>query len=1757
MNKRSTLLTLAYCGISSLSLADVVLHYSFDTDFQDASGNENHGVIYDHNDDGSIIIEADAAKFSEGGMRQGDEADRVDLTTAFTPVDGAPWTITFFADLEGGAAAYGFDSSSDNSMQVIPGDNGVLRIGSGGVTYSFDLAGTVIGGSDANHYAIVANPVGVDLDGVSGDDKFVVYANGQQLIPSAGNDLTSVSVSTAITVNRLGDSGVVAYGASGDFDEFWIFDEALSSSLVTDLKNDNYFNRIHYVDVNSGASIGSQDGKTWATAFSDLQSALAAVDGAGGQIWVAEGVYYPDVASGVDSGDALASFTLGYGVRLYGGFSGDGTETQLSERDPSAHITVISGDIDQDDVNDDGNHILENFSQIVVGENSQRLFNVQDSQHVVLDGLVITAADIHEPSQASYDYRGTALYVENSGLEINDCVLVGNDARYAPLYFINSSVTISDSQIMDSNAWNTSVLKNVDGSLVVRNCLFEGNYGWKGGSIYSEGASSTLRIDQSEFSSNVSKFSRGGAINVPSGSVVISNSLFHKNVVTEKDKPNLRGGAIYIKGDTALEITHCTLADNTSIDEGGAIYSDSSVAMQINNTLVWGNTGNGGNSASIGYSTAPIIHSSMVENLDLSSLGAGNVAATNPQFWDAASGDYRPAYGSVVIDAGDTSLALLDTEDWDNEGDTDDLLLDIEGDERLVNSSVDIGAYEWSSTFTPVDGEPWTISFIADLDGGAQAYYFDSSDETVMRVRAHDDLGYNVRITIEGQEYIFDSSGIIEADSTANHYVIIANPLGEDLDSVDGDDKLTVYANGVQLEPFDGQDLTGATVSTAITVEQLGDSSGILQDLDNFWILNYALHGDLVPTLKDENDPGSIWYVNVNTPAALADQDGLSWNTAFGDLQRALAASGQYSTIWIAAGEYYPDLDAGVDSGDVSATFMMQQGMRLYGGFSGDGSEDRLSESDPGHQLTLISGDIDQDDTQVSIIGGNSHHLITVDAVTGVHIGGVSLSAGDARTAVSDKGGALLMSNAADVVCDDVNFEDNAAVTGGAVYASDSGTLTLKNCDFIKNSATSGGAIGLLYYTNLFSYDTNYHINIATNGGAIHAELYYNGGKLFFRGGEFDANSATASGGGIYLNRSFIDMERVELTGNSATNGGAVYYDGSASNPYVSLNNCVLAGNSATGDGGGLWVNMIRDTAEGVKITHCSFANNSAQTSGGALYWSSPSTNSVIQNTVIWGNSIGGDTSHVSAGVYNADQTVNYQHSVLQNIDLTAIGTGNLDGTNSVNDPMFTELAANNLRPLIGSPLIGAGGNSYLPADTLDSDEDGDVAELLPLDFLSNGRVIGTNSDIGAYEVTSDVIVVADAINLTDTTPLAEFSNVNVFSGTDQEYRYIANSSPEVASLTMLLNGQVNVTPKQQGTTTMVVQAIDDEGYTANKSITVQLVAPSVVSVTPVTSSPTSSDIVRYSVVFSEVVSGLDSFSDLSVSGTGTAGASAADFSTTNNTSYTVDLKNVVGDGELSLAMVTGENVVDSLGLGLASSLTSSAVIIDNTAPVITLVGDSSYTLTENDSWADPGSSASDTLDVSVNVVLGGESVYTGVPNTYTITYDATDSAGNSALQKSRVVTVLSYLGAWNHDSGLTAGVNDQASDDPDGDGLTNLEEFAFNYDPLSSVGESKFSHQMITEEAADYFCITFPVRFGAVFTGSSAKQSTIDSVTYTVERSDDLVVFDGEVVEVTPAQIEGLPTLSSGWEYRTFRVSNSITDNKKSFLRVKADEGT
>ncbi len=123
---------------------------------------------------------------------------------------------------------------------------------------------------------------------------------------------------------------------------------------------------------------------------------------------------------------------------------------------------------------------------------------------------------------------------------------------------------------------------------------------------------------------------------------------------------------------------------------------------------------------------------------------------------------------------------------------------------------------------------------------------------------------------------------------------------------------------------------------------------------------------------------------------------------------------------------------------------------------------------------------------------------------------------------------------------------------------------------------------------------------------------------------------------------------------------------------------------------------------------------------------------------------------------------------------------------------------------------------------------------------------------------------------------------------------------------------------------------------------------------------------------------------------------------------------------------------------------------------------------------------------------------------------------------------------------------------DPDGDGLSNLIEFAVGGNPAGGEAGAKLRHRIEELEDGRVLVLTLPVRAGAVFTGSPGKSASIDGVSYRIEGSRELAVFDQQVVELPSAMAEGMPAPGEGWSYRSFRLDGVVGEaNPAGFLRL------
>jgi len=117
-------------------------------------------------------------------------------------------------------------------------------------------------------------------------------------------------------------------------------------------------------------------------------------------------------------------------------------------------------------------------------------------------------------------------------------------------------------------------------------------------------------------------------------------------------------------------------------------------------------------------------------------------------------------------------------------------------------------------------------------------------------------------------------------------------------------------------------------------------------------------------------------------------------------------------------------------------------------------------------------------------------------------------------------------------------------------------------------------------------------------------------------------------------------------------------------------------------------------------------------------------------------------------------------------------------------------------------------------------------------------------------------------------------------------------------------------------------------------------------------------------------------------------------------------------------------------GYGFTASdivLTERLLPIDTTAPVITLTGNAQITVSLGGTYTELGATA----DTGETVSVSG-SVDTAIAGTYTLTYSATDDAGNTADDVTRTVTVTGLTGTDTDGDGII----DSIDNDDDNDGI-------------------------------------------------------------------------------------------------------------------------
>lgn len=725
-----------------------------------------------------------------------------------------------------------------------------------------------------------------------------------------------------------------------------------------------------------------------------------------------------------------------------------------------------------------------------------------------------------------------------------------------------------------------------------------------------------------------------------------------------------------------------------------------------------------------------------------------------------------------------------------------------------------------------------------------------------------------------------------------------------------------------------------------------------------------------------------------------------SWETAAGNLQDALAQATDGDEIWVAEGTYYPDVGLAQTIGDRSATFLLKDGVKLYGGFPNDGSIDHLDERDRALNVTVLSGDLGKND-QAGFIGydENAYHVLVAEA--GVTpdslLDGFVITGGNADGSGSDN-------------------------VGGGLYCYE-GSPTISNCDFIENRATVHG--GALYnYMNSFPRieSCSFKGNQTLGDGGAMANVFCSANVL---NSVFSGNSAARSGGAIANSAGFSTLINCTLAGNAAGEAGGAVYSNAGSSTFI---NCIIWDNSANGDTTSPSSPVFDDTNDPPSYSYCLVQNNTKEylDSGygssnldGTKGYSTPDF--VIEVDPALAPTVSGDLRLQTASwaIDRGTNEARFYHSDVPSEVMNLCC--DLDGNDRIR-------------------------NGLVDLGAYESANEG--PRLLRMDAGVSSPVSATSLEFSVTftEAVTGFSAFEDlAISLTGTATVGSGS-VEMLEG--DTYKVTLGGLNGEGTVALGIKSPAKITDAEGNALTLSIPS---------GSVTI-FQQPEVSGIVHLGDIPSRDDTLLFTVTFSEPVENFDEFSDLKITTTGqTSVARGTVVDSGDQTEYKVELQGVSGDGSVSLSINPGSGVTDTSGHALAGSLESDIVMVDQTAPVIEITGDLELFLKMDEDWVDPGAVAEDATDGAVEVEVTQGSVDTSVRGTYIIRYVASDSAGNVATA-TRLVLVgeLSPFQQWARDEGIEL-ILLLEDDDDSSSSLSYLERFAFGLDSTSGGGALEY----------------------------------------------------------------------------------------------------
>ncbi len=293
------------------------------------------------------------------------------------------------------------------------------------------------------------------------------------------------------------------------------------------------------------APSGVQDGTSWATAYTDIQTAVTNAGLYKGEVWLKKGIY-----------TISQSVAVKQNVILRGGFAGTETLSRdnASLAEPARNETVLTGDVN-------GDSYWKGCTPSSLAESPIWLDGVYQAPNP--DGLLERWGP--EGNKNDNTYTGFILYSADeaegigfSGLTFTlfrQSAISFSPTMLSPLVIENCKFTASS---MENNERAALYLKNVE--LRMKDTTFDGNT--RG--VYLESTTDSLSYITNCLFSNTSsrEWSKPGAIFVNGGtsSLEVSGCRFFRNSSHSNDANG--GSAVSANGSKSVLLTDCAFEDN-------------------------------------------------------------------------------------------------------------------------------------------------------------------------------------------------------------------------------------------------------------------------------------------------------------------------------------------------------------------------------------------------------------------------------------------------------------------------------------------------------------------------------------------------------------------------------------------------------------------------------------------------------------------------------------------------------------------------------------------------------------------------------------------------------------------------------------------------------------------------------------------------------------------------------------------------------------------------------------------------------------------------------------------------------------------------------------------------------------------------------------------------------------------------------------------------------------------------------------------